>query len=300
MKNTKKYIYGDMDAYLNCILVSAGLRPAFLYQWVDHGDFGDADDPRAENTEKALCAIRDEFPDLKEMLIDQGVLFSSTPPSFTRKTVTTAKLGKILDFPAKFVYPAKYSYSVNVQLNDGTVANLYAFVSSTNKHMKDIRARVGKYIRFFSNDPRTKELVKSVSGEMENEMSITECETVLKNLRGNKNRAAEVDKMTAEDKHVIYQNVFNHIWNDTNLTLETIEKRYLNGEEFDLTNTDHLDKVLKLLNDSRTVRRWSLGGANFDVHNGIISVIILFFFIVFSVFIYINSFSETPLLSDYL
>ncbi len=98
---------------INIILVNAGIRNAFLLQYVDYGEFSSM----GPTSTKKLSAISNYYPRLKFTEHEQGMLISRKRIPYI---MDCKSLGQVLDYPCASVYEildtnqTTYSYHIYI------------------------------------------------------------------------------------------------------------------------------------------------------------------------------------------
>jgi hypothetical protein len=95
------------EPYLNSFLINKGIREAYLFQTIDHGEYT----PSAPKSAKILGMIKKEFPKLVHTPMQQGVLIAKRPIKVEEYS-TDSGLAKLLGFPCVLSAENAYSYSI--------------------------------------------------------------------------------------------------------------------------------------------------------------------------------------------
>ena len=88
-----------VEELVNCVLVQAGIRNAFLLQHIDYGE----NSPNNPESRRKLAGIRKYFPDLKQSPSVQGMILSKNTYTWDESHNET-DMGRILGFPCRYEF----------------------------------------------------------------------------------------------------------------------------------------------------------------------------------------------------
>jgi hypothetical protein len=169
-----------LDELLNCILVRADVRHAFLIQPADY-DEASSDDPV---TASKLSAIRAEFPELVLSNIDGETLVSKR--AYKAGDIrSSADMGKIIGYPCA----AEYKHVLAVADSQTTISidiiahlkaggnrdsvQLLAYVCLDDRHFAGAQAFAAAAERVLKSDPIVGSIIVSVSASMDARVPVT-------------------------------------------------------------------------------------------------------------------------------
>jgi hypothetical protein len=116
-----------LEEYINCFLVSEGVRKGYLFQMINYKEYS-IDDPISHIK---LKRMKQFFPHLYFLPNKQGVLISTT--SYTLDDINTdAKLGEILGFPCELPRAddkIKYVFDIKIIQFQESPVSIITFVS---------------------------------------------------------------------------------------------------------------------------------------------------------------------------
>lgn len=178
------------EEYLNCFLVTKGVRDGYLYQMVDHNEY----DVNAPISKKKLKLMKKYFPSLHQTKNGQGVLLS-TKAFPLHEIEDKSSLGKILGYPCAFYpdeistkstadeinawltangIPHRTSIQINITISLGNEDvedkeyNLIGFLClEFERHQKEIEELVSKIKKALHSDSHMKKMIKNVELDVE-------------------------------------------------------------------------------------------------------------------------------------
>jgi hypothetical protein len=127
-----------LEEYINCFLVSEGVRKGYLFQMINHKEYS-IDDPISSIK---LKRMNEFFPHLYFLPNKLGVLISTRP--YTLDDIETdAKLGEILGFPCELPKDdnkVKYVFDVKIVPFQQSPVSIITFISPNPDPLEYVRA----------------------------------------------------------------------------------------------------------------------------------------------------------------
>jgi len=127
-----------LEEYINCFLVSEGVRKGYLFQMINHKEYS-IDDPISSIK---LKRMNDFFPHLYFLPNKQGVLITTRP--YTLDDIDTdAKLGEILGFPCELPKDdnkIKYVFDVKIVPFQQSPVSIITFISPNPDPLEYVQA----------------------------------------------------------------------------------------------------------------------------------------------------------------
>lgn len=159
-----------LDELLNCILVQNDVRPAMLIQPADYAE-ATYKDPK---TAAKLKAIKREFPDLIQSVIDGGEVLIAKHEINAYDINENADMGKILGYPCHDDYQytldnkdaVKVGIAINAQLTPGfdkDTVQLFAYMCRDERFLAESIAFAEKCEHVLKADPIVGKIIISVS-----------------------------------------------------------------------------------------------------------------------------------------
>jgi len=109
------------EELINCVLVQAGVRNAFLLQYIDYGE----NSPYDPESSRKLAGIRKYFPDLKHSDSVQGMIISKNRYTLD-ESYNEIDMGKILGFPCA----EEFDYILNHENEPSVFIQIIAHLKS--------------------------------------------------------------------------------------------------------------------------------------------------------------------------
>jgi hypothetical protein len=177
------------EELINCVLVQAGVRNAFLLQYIDYGE----NSPNDHESSQKLVGIHKYFPDLKHSQSVEGMIISKNKYTWDESHNTT-DMGRILGFPCRYEFdyilkhPEKPSVTVEiiVHLNPGgdkDKVQIMVYRCKDLSHYKKAVAFAKEAETVLKNDHLVGPIIKSVEAK--------------KTIRLGKTRRVRKDKTTS-------------------------------------------------------------------------------------------------------
>ena len=212
---------------INTILVNAGIRNAFLLQYVDYGEFSST----SPTSSKKLSAISKYYPELKFTEHDQGMLISRKHLPYI---MDCKSLGQVLDYPCASVFEGMdrskttYSYHIHVTCKikgKDLSATIMSNASPSTEYRDDFERLSNKYKNALLKNPLTTPYL--------------------------------VDVVVKEQVHVTTESLFDKLTIDCELEDEDINQiedvlynasyKKITYESFDIKNPIHKGILLSIL-----------------------------------------------------
>jgi hypothetical protein len=116
-----------LEEYMNSVLVTKGVRPAFMIQPPDY------EEKTAEDkiTKKKLQNIKKQFPDLFQQVTDHGIIISKKPININ-ETSYNQDIGKILGYPCYRDFNSILTNKDKISITYGVFVNLKYIPGLTN------------------------------------------------------------------------------------------------------------------------------------------------------------------------
>ena len=160
-----------LEEFMNCVLVSHGVRPSMLIQPADYDERTSAD----KHTARILKGVLRYFPELKQTVIYEGILISKD--TYDAKTIRDSKtVGKLLGYPCvddyEYVHTHKNEPSMGIQIvvnlkpgGDKDRLQLMANICRNDATFAQSVAFAKKAEEILKADPRVGSIVESVVAE---------------------------------------------------------------------------------------------------------------------------------------
>lgn len=154
----------SIEDYVNCILVSGGLRTCYLMQPIDYKEY----DNNGPITKAKIEKIEELFPNLNIFNDYPGVIFSV-------KERLRGPFYALLDYPCDLdVNTQPYGYSIVCYTTTGKFY-LYSFRAPDESYKEETMERVNLYREFLMEDPRTRMWFAGMELLVEKHLSEDEC-----------------------------------------------------------------------------------------------------------------------------
>ena len=216
------------DVLINALFVQNDIRPAFLLQSIN---FGEYTIEKREKTNIILDDLKNKFPELLQTECDQGIILSKK--QYLNENITCEKLGEIIGYPSY----KDFEYITDHPDEQYTIFELHVQNKNKNKTIQ-LLANCCKQ----ENIDRDRKIFENMVLKANN----------LFDIKNNESRIVVVEQTTIPIKSIINKllnnetlnikekfEVNNHIWN---LGMEK-----LNEYPFDFSNPTHKGIVLILL-----------------------------------------------------
>ena len=214
----------DQNILTNALLVHHNLRPSFLIQPIDYGEFLE----KRDKTNKILEMIKQKYPNLHHTECSQGILISKEPNT-TEILYTDKQLGEILGYPSA----KDFEYILNNP--DEPSATIRVSVYNNDKYISvEILANRCK-IENIERDKKYFEIMKTEFAKISNSERLVIKVDYTIPIKSIINKLLNNNTLNEKEKF----EVNNSIWN---LGMEK-----LNVYPFDYTNHIHKGIVLTLL-----------------------------------------------------
>ena len=218
----------DQSILINATLVQNDIRPAFLVQSIN---FGEYTIEKREKTNKILDELKEKFPELLQTECDQGIILSKK--QYLNENIKCERLGEIIGYPSC----KEFKYITEHPDEKYTIFELYVKNKNEYKSIQLLancckQENVDRDRKIFENmASRANKLFNSTN--IESIVVVVEEESIpIKSI---------INKLLNNEILNIKENfeVNNHIWN---LGMEK-----LNEYPFDFSNPIHKGFVLSLL-----------------------------------------------------
>ena len=226
-----------LEELLNCILVQKDVRPAFLIQPADY-DEATYKDPQ---TAAKLVAIKHQFPDLIQSVVDGGEVFIAKHKIKAEDIKENADMGKILGYPcfADYQYTLdnkdtiKVGIDINVRLKPGfdkESVQILGYMCRDERFFAESQAFASLCERTLKADPIVGKVIDSVYTTKEIIMPI---KYLISKLTTN-------EAISMSEGHAI----INHLWN---LGFPEEEGREITEINYQFKNPVHKGMIIALL-----------------------------------------------------
>ena len=213
----------DLSIFTNALLVHHNLRPAFLIQPIDYGEFFE----KRDKTNKILDMVKLKYPYLHHTECSQGIIISKQLYK-TEINYTEEQIGEILGYPSAKDF--KYILNNPNELN----ATITVLVYNVNSKPVEILANRCKIENIDSDKQYFEKMVTEFEKISDNDKLIINVDYIIP-IKSIINKLLNNDTLNDNEKFEIN----NNIWN---LGMEK-----LNKYPFDYTNPIHKGIVLTLL-----------------------------------------------------
>ena len=218
----------DQSILINATLVQNDIRPAFLVQSIN---FGEYTIEKREKTNKILDELKEKFPELLQTECGQGIILSKK--QYLNENITCERLGEIIGYPSY----KEFKYITEHTDEKYTIFELYVKNKNTYKIIQLLancckQENVDRDRKIFENmASRANKLFNSTNNE--SIVVVVEEESIP--IKSIINKLLNNEILNIKEKF----EVNNHIWN---LGMEK-----LNEYPFDFSNSIHKGIVLTLL-----------------------------------------------------
>lgn len=226
-----------LDELLNCILVQNDVRPAMLIQPADY-DEATYKDPK---TAAKLVAIKHQFPDLIQSVVDGGEILISKRQIKAEDIKENGDMGKILGYPCHDDYQytldnkdaAKVGIDISVQLKPGfnnDSVQIVGYMCRDERFFAESQAFAEKCEHVLKADPIVGKVIDSVYATKD----------IIMPIKYLINKLAANDTISRSEGHAI----INHIWN---LGFPEAEGEAIARINYQFHNPVHRGMIISLL-----------------------------------------------------
>ena len=216
------------DVLINALLVQNDIRPAFLLQSIN---FGEYTIEKREMTNKILDDLKEKFPDLLQTECEQGIILSKK--QFLGENITGERLGEIIGYPSY----KEFKYITEHPDEQYTIFELH--VKNKNKY---------KTIQLLANCCKQ----ENVDRDRKIFENMASCANTLFSNKNIESRIVVVEEESIPIKSIINKLLNNEILNikekfEVNNYIWNLGMEKLNEYLFDFSNPIHKGIVLTLL-----------------------------------------------------